>query len=101
MAPIIFFDDEKLKELGHKIYLLLISDNRNNRTPFYMKQMIVSFQNNIVKENHIIWNNQIIFKDYVNTLVKGMAYGKEDVMDESLDMVEFIMNHTPRKLIEK
>ena len=30
-----------------------------------------------------------------------MAYGKEDVMDESLDMVEFIMNHTPRKLIEK
>ena len=57
MAPIIFFDDEKLKELGHKIYLLLISDNRNNRTPFYMKQMIVSFQNNIVKENHIIWNN--------------------------------------------
>lgn len=62
---------------------------------------MVSFQNNLSREQQVIWNNEIVFKDYVTILVKGMAYGKDDVMDESLDMLEFIMNHTPRQLIEK
>lgn len=33
-------------------------------------------------------------------MVKGIAYGKEEVMEESLDMIEFLIKHTPRALIE-
>jgi hypothetical protein len=43
----------------------------------------------------------VTFKDYVNMLVKGIAYGREDVMEESLDMFEFIMAHTTKELVEK
>lgn len=34
-------------------------------------------------------------------LVKGIAYGKEEIMEESLEFFEFIMEHTPRELMEK
>lgn len=33
-------------------------------------------------------------------MVKGIAYGRDDVMEESLDMFEFIMAHTPKELVE-
>jgi hypothetical protein len=49
----------------------------------------------------MIWEDEVIFKDYVTTLVKCIAYGNSDTMEESLEMVEFIMQHTPRELVEK
>ena len=72
----IFFEDKVLQNLGHKIFLLLISDNKSSRTGPYIRQMIVSLENNLSSEDQLIWQDEIIVKDYVNMLVKGIAYGK-------------------------
>ena len=37
----------------------------------------------------------------MSVLVKGTAYGREEVMEESMGLLEFLINHTPRKLAEK
>jgi hypothetical protein len=63
--------------------------------------MVVSLENNITSQTQVIWEDEVTFKDYVNMLVKGIAYGREDIMEESLDMFEFIMSHTPKELVER
>lgn len=77
LSPIIFFEDEELQGYGHKIYLILLSDNKNQRTVDYIKQIVVSLENQITPNNQVIWTNEVTFKDYVTVLVKGIAYGKE------------------------
>lgn len=57
LSPLVFFDDSGLKSLGHKIYLLLLSDNKNQNTPSYIRQMVVSLENNLTKEGQIIWDD--------------------------------------------
>jgi hypothetical protein len=42
LSPLVFFEDELLKSLGHKIFLLLISDNKSAKTTYYIRQMVVS-----------------------------------------------------------
>jgi hypothetical protein len=101
LSPLIFLENPTLRALGHKIFLLLISDNKSQKTSFYIRQMVVSLENNLTSESQVIWEDEVTFKDYVNMLVKGIAYGREDIMEESLDMFEFIMSHTPKELVER
>ena len=77
----------------------MISDNKNIQTSEYIRQMVVSLGNKLTKENELIWQDETIFKDYVLTMVKGIAYGKEEVMEESLEMIKFMMKHTPRAIV--
>lgn len=101
ICPLIFFKDDELSALGHKIYLLVITDCKSYKTAEYIKQMTVSFENKLTSDDQHIWDNEEVLKDYVAILVKGIAYGKEEVMEESLDMIEFLIRRTPRKLMEK
>ena len=98
MSPLIFIGDEELALLGHKIYLLVITDPKSFKTSEYIRQMRVSFENNLTKEGQNIWDNENILKDYISILVKSVAYGREEVMEESLDLLEFMIAHTPRDL---
>lgn len=84
ICPLIFLNDEDLGILGHKIYLLVITDSKSYKTAEYIKQMTVSFENKIAGDDQHIWQNEEIFYDYITILVKGIAYGKEEVMEESL-----------------
>ena len=77
----------------------MISDNKNIQTSEYIRQMVVSLGNKLTKEDEMIWQDETIFKDYVLTMVKGIAYGKEEVMEESLEMIKFMMKHTPRAIV--
>jgi hypothetical protein len=101
MSPLIFFKDETISTLGHKIYLLVISDHKSVKTSEYIRQMKTSFENNISNDSQNVWENEEVLKDYISSLVKGTAYGREEVMEESLEMLEFIIAHTPRPLVEK
>ena len=101
VAPLVFFEDSDFSTLGHKIYMLVIVDNKNEKTSEYIRQMRNSFDNHLTKESQYIWEDETILKDYVSLLVKGLAYGREEVMEESLEMLEFLMAHTPRVLLEK
>lgn len=47
LAPLVFFQDAGLRSLGHKIFLLLISDGRSQRTAPFIRQMVVSLENNL------------------------------------------------------
>jgi len=40
----------------------------------------VSFENNLTRDGQNIWENENILKDYISILVKGVAYGREEVM---------------------
>ena len=75
MSPLIFIKDENLASIAHKIYMLVITDNKSEQTSDYIRQIRVSFENN-VKKGEIIWDDENIFKDYISILVKGMAYGR-------------------------
>ena len=55
LSPLIFFQNPTLRSLGHKIFLLLISDNKSQKTSFYIRQMVVSLENNITSQSQIIW----------------------------------------------
>ncbi len=101
ICPIIFLNDDELGVLGHKIYLLVITDSKSHKTAEYIKQMTVSFENKLERDDQHIWENEEILYDYISILVKGIAYGKEEVMEESLEMVDFMIKHTPRALAEK
>lgn len=77
ISPLIFIGDDDLSALGHKIYLLVISDHKSFKTSEYIRQMRVSFENNMTKEGQNIWEHDSILKDYISILVKGVAYGRE------------------------
>jgi hypothetical protein len=87
ISPLIFIGDDEIAALGHKIYLLVITDPKSFKTSEYIRQMRVSFENNLTKEGQNIWENENILKDYIYILVKGVAYGREEVMEESLDLL--------------
>ena len=55
IAPLIFFEDDKLGALGHKIYLLVINDCRDFKTADYIRQMTVTFENNLVNKDQFVW----------------------------------------------
>ena len=76
ISPLIFLQNETLSTLGHKIFMLVISDPKNLKTYEYIRQIRVSFENNSSKDSLLIWSNENIFKDYISILVKGTAYGR-------------------------
>jgi len=39
--------------------------------------MVVSFENKLTTKDQIIWDDFDTLNDYINILVKGIAYGKE------------------------
>ena len=80
MSPLVFIGDRALSAVGHKIYMLVITDNKSDKTSEYIRQIRVSFENN-VKKGEYIWEDEDILKDYISILVKGVAYGKEEVME--------------------
>jgi hypothetical protein len=57
ISPLVFLGDKKLSALGHKIYLLVISDCKSFRTSEYIRQMVVSFENKITTKDQIIWDD--------------------------------------------
>ena len=101
ISPLIFIGDDDIAALGHKIYLLVITDPKSFKTSEYIRQLRVSFENNLTRDGQNIWENENILKDYISILVKGVAYGREEVMQESLDLLEFMVAHTSRELAEK
>ena len=48
-----------------------------------------------------MWSKEETLVNYVNVLVKGVAYSKEQVMEQSLNMLEFLLSHSSRDLLEK
>lgn len=45
ISPYIFLGTASIKKNAHKIFMILISDNKNTQTGIYYKQMIVSLEN--------------------------------------------------------
>ena len=40
-------------------------------------------------------------KDYISTLVKGLAYGNNEIMEDSLEMLKFMIKSTDNEIIKK
>lgn len=81
ISPHIFDGTDQIKANSHRIFMLLISDTKAAKTGSYYKQMIVSLENqNSEAENKdfVIWNEELILKDYINILVKGLVYGNTE-----------------------
>lgn len=46
ITPYIFKGTGKIKHHAHRIFMILISDNKSRQTGLYYRQMIVSLENN-------------------------------------------------------
>jgi hypothetical protein len=101
LSPLVFLADPELQRIGHRIYLLLVADHRNQRTAEYLRQMVVSFENKAAEGKKTVWEDEAVLHDYVQMLVKGIAYGTVEVMEDSLDMTEFLLAHTTPQLLER
>ena len=100
VGPLFFMEEASLRSLGHKSVLLLIGDSSDQRTAMHIKQVVVCLENK-VKKGEVVWSDEETLGKYVGVLVKGVAYGREDVMEQSLEMIEFVLAHSSRDLLEK
>lgn len=59
--------------------------------------MIVSMENNAKSRNiTVIWEEKEIATNYITILVKCIAYGNSETMEEALEMTRFLMKYTKR-----
>ena len=49
MSPLIFMGEPGLSAVGHRIYLLVITDNKSFQTSEYVRQIRVSFENKVAE----------------------------------------------------
>lgn len=64
--------------------------------------MIVSMENNANSRNvTIIWDDKETATNYISILVKCIAYGNTETMEEALEMMRFLMRFTKREFIDK
>ena len=66
-----------------------------------MKQMVVCFENNLRSSGEVVWSEEETLHDYVQVLVKSIAYGRDDVMEQAFEVIRFVMAHSKRALLEK
>lgn len=59
--------------------------------------MIVSMENNANNRSiSIIWDEKETATNYIQILVKCIAYGNSETMEEGLEMMKFLMRYTKR-----
>jgi hypothetical protein len=59
--------------------------------------MIVSMENNAVSRNvTVIWDEPTTASNYIQILVKCIAYGNSETMEEGLEMMKFLMKYAKR-----
>ena len=64
--------------------------------------MIVSLENNAMSRNiEIIWDDKDTTRNYINILVKCVAYGNPETMEEALAMMGFLIKYAKREFIDK
>jgi hypothetical protein len=64
--------------------------------------MIVSMENNAVSRNvTLIWDEITTASNYIQILVKCIAYGNSETMEEALEMMKFLMKYAKREIIDK
>jgi len=102
ITPLLFTKEHLISESVHKIFEILISDPKQPKTALYIKQMIVSMENNAGSRNiTIIWDEKETATNYIQILVKCIAYGNSETMEEALEMMKFLMKFTKREIIDK
>lgn len=87
IAPHIFDEATNIRSNAHKIFMLLISNHKDQKTGSYYKQMIVSLENQgseLGHKNFVIWDDEVTLRDYVSILVKGLVYGNNENITENI-----------------